>query len=397
MAEVVRFDVRRLGLDYDVPEIAEALEATTGSSDFQFPLEAERFEVELKNVPVGVANAIRRSFYEMSGRSLDFDLTDYDMQVSNALFMTPGFVQGRIRQIPLNPRIHPDVAAALVWKLDMVNPPGSASSIRVYSGDLELAQGKKELHEPLFNVLHPLVVLQPGGRIKIDNIRIKTGDISEKPGYLLSVTRATSVPLDIPEYPKSETHSEKGAARYQSGFKMKSELADPRHFLVSGEAQAVPKDSNVTGKLVLEGCENVLDRLKNVKDIVTRLRKDSGSAIDGGSFFQILPGESSSGDAWYEGTLSIQNETATMGEILSCIALDLYPDVAMASGRYIEHENSMTFILNHPTPDAEGIATMLSKIIEASLVMVEDIRNGIRKFVGAKRPKPAKKAKGSKK
>lgn len=376
MARVTNFAVGpRDDPEYDDPEIAAALRELTGSDGYRFSLAGEAFRLEIEGVSVAVANALRRSFYEMGGYALTFANGDF---TSTEPFMTLDYVRSRLRQVPLNAEVARVSIDDYVWRLDATNPTKTPLDVRF--GDLELVEGRADM--PLFDPLGVIATLQPGRALRIENIVVVEGSALDDPAAFQQVARPAAVPLDVPEHPRKETHTKDGTAWAQSGYKVKSEVANPRRFAVTGVVQGVPAKSKATTRLVLRACDSILHRLKFVRGIVGRAgeatsRAESSAVTEGKSYFQIVPGHSDDGTPWHEATLTVTKETHTLGALLSRTIQEHVPDVGFCAYVCIPHENAMTLQLHHAVAEPGDLTAIVLEAVKSAMATLKTIRDGI--------------------
>jgi len=378
-AEVVRIAITRNELTADhVPELRELFGLE------RLPLAPAKVEIEVKNVPTAVANALRRAVIdEMPGRCLRVPPEGFDSELTTDPFMLPQLVsQLNIHLLPLRPQIPAEVVKALRLGLDVTNR--GTSALTVYSGDLEVTEGA--MPDPLFNPTFTIAVLQPGKRIVIRGIYISSGFGRDHAAYQVA-RRGVTRPLDIPEYPESDTHDAPtfgadgapltGAAADWSGFRVSCLVADPRRHLVSAVLPATGPDPAAIRAVFADACANVKDRLRLVVSAVERHARAGAQvgaapgqeAARAGVQFTVVQLQ----EGLSEGILQVPAETHTIGELLRRAVHDLTPNLVFASYEIVSHENRLHFTVRH----TEDVVRVILRGAQHCIATFEALQRGI--------------------
>lgn len=325
--EVLAVTTERAPLGYEGPagaEIREALNAIAPGLT-RLPLAKATVTVEVRGVSVAVANGLRRAMVdEIPGLHLDFGRAEFDRaRTTDAHMSDDFFIRRRINLIPLRPMITQRIVRDASFALHVEN--ATTAVLTVYAGDLVLTGGA--LAEPIFNPTHEIAFLQPQKSLHITEIRLVSGFGYTDASFNVAA-RASSIPLDIPELPRSETHEPGGSAVNLSGYAVGAGVADPRHFRIVAVIPAAPDNPAASIAVAADACANIQQRLMLVLSILKLFR---AAAVDGrqpaGSQFVTAP----AADRGTQGTLTIRGETPTIGQILARAIHDLHPGISYVS------------------------------------------------------------------
>jgi DNA-directed RNA polymerase subunit L len=343
----------------NVPELRELFGLKS------LPFAPAKVEVELKNVPTAVANALRRAVLdEMPGHALQVPKGGYRVEESTDPFMLPTFVCPRIAMIPLRPQISAETIANL--RLELVAKNESPCTVKIYSGDLASMTG--EMPAALFNPTFALAELQPGKQLTIKDIQIATG--YGRDDAVFHVTRrAAHRHLDLEQYEEAEMHEEKGAAADLSGYKVSCTVANPRHHLVCATVPAVSSDLNEAKIVFADACANIKERLRLIAASVGRNPADQGSSGHRGVQYSQVQLEA----GLFEGVLQVPGETATIGELIRRVIYELTPEIAFVNFLVIAHENKMRLTVRH----SEDVTSIISSAVRQAVSLFDEIQRGI--------------------
>jgi hypothetical protein len=354
MVEVVSLRVRVT----EMTEVGRAVLRQCYGLD-RLPLAPVGFELELKGVSAAVANALRRVLMdELPGHRLGVPRGGFD-RTSDAL-MLEEFVTHRIEQLPLRPRIAPELVASLRLGLDVTNASPTARA--VHAGDLRVEGPPRAGLPPLFNPTTELASLQPGRSLRISGIQIQVGQGTENASFSVA-RRGTIRPLDIPQHDEAEIREKKGAACDESGFKVSTLVADPRHFVVSAWLPAAPpEDAAAEVRAVLDrACAHIRERLRHLASVV-----DQKGAGRRGALYTPVRLES----GLVEGNLHAPGETPTIGELLRRTAADIEPKLAYVN--WVNVEGGIAFTLSH-----QDATQILATAIERAGEVFAKIQQGV--------------------
>jgi hypothetical protein len=343
----------------------------------RLPLAPVRFALELKGAPTAVANALRRALLdELPGHCLRVPPDGYDCLNSDPLMLAQ-FVNHRIANIPLRPRIPPELEG-LRLELDVTNE--SSVPRVVHAGDLRVEGGSKR-PPPLFNPTHELALLQPGRRLRIRGIQVATGRGADDAAFQVG-RRAVCRPLDLPQFEEAEIREKKGAACDASGFKVSTLEANPQHHEVSAWLPAAPAAGAAAEvrAVLARACASIRERLRHLAPVV-----DQKGAGRRGATYAAVRLES----GLLEGTLRAPGETATIGELLRRTAFDLAP--RLANIKWAPEEGGIVLTLSD-----RDATRVLAAAIERAEATFAAIQRGVEEVVPvvAARGAAAKKSEG---
>ena len=290
-----------------------------------FPLVSSLCEIEIDNIPTEFANAILRStIAEQEHYALDVDYqdiyrTDKDINVP--------FLVDNINLIPLKQGITDNEVDKLNMVLDITNTTDSVIIVR--TGDISF-KGSVKPNIPLFLPTIELTTLNPGCRIKIDNIKIKKGVGFQHTKFLVGVN-GRIWPVNI-----------EGSGQPLTTMKT--------HYLISFKLNCVnPKSTKIAHSLLITGIANLIERLNYVKQVVEEDNKIIMKSYD----------------KYIELTL---RETNTIAKLLERACYILYPKVATMNAILTYHNNTVKLTL--VSTDAKRI---LIDIVNQCIKIYQDI------------------------
>lgn len=352
------------------------------------PLGMVKVEVELKGVPVAVPNAIQRVVMdELKGRCLIFPSEldpagrgedgGFVRDKTTDPFMVEHFVRDRLRCVPLRYQISEEVVKTLRLALRSENPTSSMKA--VYTGDLIITAGEKLLTGTwLFNPTIELAVLQPGRTLTIEGIRISEGFGREHASYNVGIRGALRY-LDQEEE-KDVFAPDKGAIAPGSkgsrlpadwsGYKGSSLLMNPRHHMVSFVLPAVPRgrDREVARSVLADVCISIKKRLRLVQGIL-----ETNSSRRETRFVVVPAGKDREA---VKGTLSVPDETDTIGVLLKRAVYELTPDIHYVGYTAVRHERVMKLTLTHGVDD-EDIRVILLRAVKHVFGIFDSIQRQV--------------------
>lgn len=303
----------------------------------RLPLAPARAAVEIVGCSTALANGLRRVLLdELPGRALKVPNIAADETTER--FMLDQFLRLTAGALPLR-RLSPGEVDGLTFDLVADNLTGVERV--VYAGELTPS---RPLRAPMFNPTATVALLQPGKRLVVRGITI-----AEAPGRVhgghASSCRAAISPRDLAEHPREATHSPGGVARDESGFLESCLDSDPRHYVVAFTLAAAGEDPDEPRAVFAAACAHLAARARA-----------AGAAAE-----SRAPGvwiSAARADGWDEGTLSLDNETMSVGELLRRYVFDLAapgPDGARASAaaQHIAHEDRLVLTVCAPAGAAE--------------------------------------------
>ena len=281
---------------------------------------------------------------------------DYILEELTDPFMVPQFVLGRLRLIPLRPGAAASAAGGH-YRLDVRNdeltarhvysselewvrdPPKKGGAETDWSTDLAWTEGSSWADEVetvtagaapavavtvaggaaptrIFNDSFELALLQPGRRLRVENIRVVAGRARD--GVQFSqCRRAAYTHLDLEQLPLSETHDAEGSALDLSGYVESSATANPhRHRLTL----VVPATATVAeARLVVVGlARGLVARLARIRDGFAAAQKGPrpAAAVSAAAVSAVGWTEATLASGLREGRLLLAGETHTVGTLL---------------------------------------------------------------------------------
>ncbi len=323
------------------------------------PLRGSRVSLELKGVPLAYANGIRRAVGdEMTGKHLrvvppEGAAGEADKTAPPDPFLYDEFVANRIALVPLRVQIPPNIIEKLRLSLYMENK--TAIATQVFTGDLSV-DAPANFNELLFNPTIPLFAIQPGYSVRVKNIRIVQG-VGREDG-LFTTAHLTSIRhVDVPQAPRSETHSIGAPLADKSGYLVPPTLAEPRHFVVEMSAAAVGLDPNEARSLLTDACGNILQRLRAVAAGV-----GAGAGAGAADASRLVRMDLANG--MESGSLEMPNETFTLSNIIARTIYEMEPDIAYVSPLVITHEKKAQVVIRAEADIAGIVTRALRKAID---------------------------------
>jgi len=207
----------------------------------------------------------------------------------------------------------------------------------------------------------PIAFLGPGHRLVLHGIHITTGQGRTHGSYSVA-HRAAFSHLDIPQHGRDATHEPDGAAADDSGYKVSSLVANPRHHRLT---YAVPATANVAEAVAVavDACAHIYRRLELIAGVI------EGAAQVGAAF---TVGRGAAG--LEEGVLTIPSETFTVGELICRAVHELEPTIAFAAYTVSSHNDILALTVRH----AKGVAPIVLEATRHCQVVFDTLRTGIR-------------------
>jgi DNA-directed RNA polymerase subunit L len=335
------------------------------------PLTDSWIEFDVKHVRAAYANGIRRVMIdELPWLALNFDsligadcsavggaatAAEAPRTAASDPMMFDQVVRKQITQIALRPQLEESLIAGVRFGLDVYN--NTSETMSVFSGDLHVTKGK--LKSPIFNPTFYIAKIQPGYALKIDDIYISRG-IGRENAMYNSGALGTAVPLDVPRYPKSDTHSADGAHRDESGFKVSTLVASPRHFRIRAKIAATVDEPNVVRSVVVDACLNVKGRLnraimfleRQISNEASESSSSSGLPVNGApvtgapvvavtdsiSYQEV---RQTSGEV--QAVMHMAGESDTIGNIVKTALYEVHPEILFNDYTCITHEHRVSW------------------------------------------------------
>lgn len=361
LAEVVQVTIEREEL---APSAVRTLRELFNMDSL--PLAPAKVSIEIKGISTAAVNAFRRVITdEMPGHALKVPIDGFNSDLTSDVFMLPQFVNGRIELLRLRPQIPADIVASLRLRLDVTN--GSASTLNVHAGDLKVAEGT--MPEPLFNPTTTIAFLPPGTRIVVENIYISTG-YGRDNGIYNVTCRAAYSHLDIPQHSDAEMRHENGVAADESGYKVSSMVAVPRHHMLTAIVPATTSNVAEIRAVFADACTNIKERLRLIATTVERRAETpSGGFAHRGVQFTVMQLE----EGLSEGVLQVPGETHTIGELIKRTVYELAPDIANVSYTIVAHENRLVLTIRH----TDDVARVLARALQHAIATFDEIQRGV--------------------
>ena len=336
------------------------------------PLSDSWLEFELKGARAAYGNGIRRVLTdELQWRALNFDgLISANTDPTSDPMMFDQIVRSKITQIALRPQLEESTIKNVRFGLDVTNNTSTMRSI--YSGDLHVSKG--ELRFPIFNPTFIIAKIQPGTSLKIDDIYISRGVGRENAIYQVGALSRIA-PLDIPRYPKSETHTADGAHRDESGFTVSTLVAVPKHFTVRVKIAATSDDPNIVRSIAVDACISIKERLNKAAAFLERLigsGKAAGNVAENSISYQ--EGRQTSGEV--QAVLHLEGESDTIGNLLKTGLYECHPEILFNDYTCITHERKVSWIVRI---SSGSVAEYMVRGIHRTIQVYDQIENGISK------------------
>jgi DNA-directed RNA polymerase subunit L len=231
----------------------------------------------------------------------------------------------------------------------------------VYSKDLELVSGK--VSEPIFNPTFKICVLQPGSKIVIKGIYISSG-YGKYNAAFQRARCATYKHLDIPQYDRTETHNQNGSMVDNSGYKISSLEANPKHHIYKCIIVATNNDPAEVKSIFIDTCINIKERLRYILSHVESINNNERTNHEiEYSIFQL-------NDGIFEGILLINNETHTIGELLKRSIYELIPDIINVKYIILSHEDKLKLTIQYK----EHVTKILIKALRHCISIFDSLQ-----------------------
>ena len=361
-AEVVSVKVARTELTAaNVPALRELFHLE------RLPLAEAHVEIEIRGVPTAVVNAIRRAITDEMPGAPSRCRPGLRCREDDRGLHAPPVREPADQPRPPAPTDPPDVVAGLELAVDMTN--GGTSVLSVYTGDLVAVKGK--MPEPLFNPTFKIATIQPGKRLVISGIKIATGAGRDEGAFMVT-RRAAFRHLDIDQHPTAATHDEGGVAVDESGYKVSSLVATPRHHVLTATVPAASANFAEVHAVFADACANIQERLRLVITSVER-RAETQALAPGFATRGVQYTVVSLEGGLSEGILLIPGETHTIGELLRRAVFELTPEVANVSYVVVSHENRLRFSLRY----SGDVTRVLLDAARACVAVLGKIQGGI--------------------
>jgi DNA-directed RNA polymerase subunit L len=343
--ELISFTAKRKELD--IPET--------------LPLLNTYVTMEIKGIPTEYINAIRRtSIDEIESYALQTPDVSSNSWDCNDKFILHSFVEQRIGLIRLKHNI--DEYTSIRYNLNVEN--NTTSIMKVYSKDLKLVSGK--VNGYLFNPTYEICILQPSTYIIINDIFITVG-IGKNNAKYQKACNAFYTHLDIEQYSHDETHSKNGSQSSKSGYKESCMLASPKHHLYVATIPATSGEKNEITNIYINICNNITHRLRKILSCIDSPTKDSSNTFGiEYNVYQISDGN-------YEGVIIINNETATIGNLIKKTLHDLVPDLNVNFCNIEHHNGCIKLIIQH----REHINKLIIKTIKHIILTFDTIQKSL--------------------
>ena len=259
----------------------------------------ERAEITIRGVSNAVSNGIRRTIAcELPVLAMIFN---YEALTTTDPFIIPEMIIERFKQIPILQTCPRDAT----FKLTATN---NTTYVRnVYSSEIQIATAGSArigtygssipLKKPPFNETFILLTLKPSKSIEINNIRVNQsyGSIPGGGAHVLAV-HASSVALD--QEPVNMYKKINGGV-----VGISSSISNPRKWRISFDTIG----SMPAYDIVLFACENIIARVKSVKELLHTISMSNNTYI-----------------------LVILGETDTIGNLFVKTITELFPNIALA-------------------------------------------------------------------
>jgi hypothetical protein len=309
-------------------ELVDAdLEALFGIK--KLPMAKAVVDVEFKGISTAEVNALRRVLCcEMQGTHLTCEGI-----MSSDKHMIAGYIKNLIECV----RLKPQVDTKIELTLNIIN--NTTEEMKVYTGDME----SKNLSEAIFDPTICIAILYPGRSLNIKRIYIATG-YGYDDGNFNVASNAAFTHLDIPQHSDAEMRLVGGIAVDESGYKISSMIAKPRHHILKFSLPATGPNLKEIYMTYNDACKEIIRRLRvfisAVKNDITRIEL----SID-----------------YFEATLVI-DETYTIGELIRSKVFEVEPNIAYIT--YTISNRMLTMVVRH-------ISDPVSLLIKAATLCVE--------------------------
>ena len=283
--------------------------------------------LHIENAAPEIANALQRAATtEQDGYGLDVEYTDIH---TNDESMNKVELMENIHILPLRNGINEEEMNAIELSLNIKNTTNHV--LAVLAGDISVKGYKLKDH--LFYNNTPLIYLNVGKSVNVNNIMIKRGNTADHTRYLTAVN-GSIWPLD-----------RKAGAKTPNSTPMKHEI----RFTVN----AISKEESskkVINRIMTGGCENLIERLKVLLQIV---HEDNLLYLQKYDNLYVLKIE----------------ETNGIAKLLERVCYTLFPEVEYITAEVIYDTKIMT--LQIKGSDAKN---MLLKTIMRSVEIFENIQ-----------------------
>lgn len=246
------------------------------------PMKLERMEFLIKGVNSSIPSALRRVILTgLTVKALNFDMKAGNYETSDKFNAFP-YVNHRIRMIPVNQNIPLDAK----FSLNIANDTSKLMFVKTSHLKSDIKSNYK-----LFDETITICTLQPGKYIRIKNIFVEE-DTGKTDGGFCVACNAVSLAQDVVPL------------NMYTGEGVSSSVASPREFKIAFNTCGTMTPE----KIVKAACEEIVRRLRNVEKKIFQK-----SSVDNVSI------------------LKLDDEDATIGEILQRQICEIYPDIEFCS------------------------------------------------------------------
>ena len=298
-----------------------------------FNLDKLSVVIHVDNANSEITNALQRaSTTEQNGYGLDVEYKDVTTNDENMNIVE---LIKNIHLLPLRNGITKEESDTIELSINIKNTTNNV--LAVSAGDMTIKGYKVKDH--LFYNSTTLVYLNIGKSLTVNNIRIKEGNTEEDTRYL-TATNGSIFPLDRKKDSKTP-HSKH----------LKHELT----FKVNAVSKT-EKSRDVTKRILMGGCDNLIERLQVILQIVNEDNVLYTQKYDDAYILKI-------------------EETNSIAKMLERICFNLYPDVEYITAEIIYDTKIMT--LHIKGSDARN---MLLTTIVTAIKIYENIKQQFKAY-----------------
>lgn len=284
----------------------------------ELPLSTARVHIEISGVSTAVVNAIRRaSMDEIVGKCLEVKVSATESGTTDP-FNFDEYVASRVSLIPLRLRISRNVIDNVKMSVHAENK--KMENLSVLTGDIRFS-GEK-ISEIIFNPTTTIATVKPGQSLHIKEIAITEGTGKEHAKYQMA-KNATIEHLDLEQYSTENTHPMNAKYADMCKYKKSTMIAKPKHHRLSYSVSAIGKDLTEALIPAIAACANILERLERILKCIQD-SDDEKVASESTARFNV----SEDKDGHLLATLIIENETHTIGHLLSTAIFETDPKIS---------------------------------------------------------------------
>lgn len=337
----------------------------------EVPFSKVKMTLDIEGINAQYANGLRRVMLdELVGHCLSAPDGSTCIVKSHATdpYVIDDYINMNIMMIPLRYDIPDIIIENARFEIKINNQTPNERSI--LSGDIVETTNYLRSFGPIFNPNMMISILNPGYVLEIRDIRIKRG-VGSKNARVVSemfngafqvVRRASSAPLDIPQYSDKEQRFPGHKMLYGSGYKQSVFTANPRKHRVTCIIPAVLKNANIK-PIPIAACDNMIVRLQTIIDALV---KEPNINV-------ILNVSVADTDGVIEGVLVLKYETHTIGALLNKVIYETYPDI---SSGYIYKTHNYTIELNMSGKKIDPMEIVVTSC-EKAISDINEIRKSI--------------------